>query len=184
MRIKPHLNTSIILVVVAFIMVLGYKYMYLQSGNDLSHFSGSCMCILIGTFVMRSIVWNHYHQDTESLRANISRCVRYYSLYLISFLVFMWIITQSFGQSILLTFGLLLAGIMVIEPARNQLFTKRWRMFLRFLWIAFVLLFAGIAIVYHPEWAQVGSVVIVFLAYLFLSLLLTFIFRKYALQSH
>lgn len=183
MHIRPHLKTSVILIIAGLVMALIYTRIYLQSEDKSSVFIGACICIVGSTSVMRSIVRHYYHEDTESMRANINRCLLYYSIYLVSFWVMMWIDTLSFGQSIQLTFALLLAGILVIEPARNELLTKGWRIFLRVLWIVFVAVFAYIAIVYHPQWSTVSSVVIGLLIYLFLEVSLTWIFRKRALQS-
>lgn len=183
MDIRPHLKTSLILIIAGLVMALGYTRIYLESGYRASVFSGVCICVVLSTLVMRCIVTKYYNQDTESILFNVSRCMRYYSLYLITFLVVMWIDTLSFGQSIQLTFALLLAGILVIEPARNELLTKGWSIFLRVLWIVFVAVFAYIAMVYHPQWSTVSSVVIGLLIYLFLEVSLTWIFRKRALQS-
>lgn len=183
MRIKPYLKTSLILIIVGLVMALGYTRIYSESGYRASVFSGVCICVVLSTLVMRCIVTRHYNQDTESILFNVSRCMRYYSLYLITFLVVMWIDTASLGETIPLTFALLLSGPLVIEPAREQLFTKIWQRIMNILWIVIAVIYIFIAIKYHLEWANVYSVIIGLLIYTVLEVILSWIFRKYALQA-
>jgi len=184
MRIRPQFKTSLILVLVACVIALGATRIYLQSEYRASVFSGVCLCVVLSTFVMRGIVKKYYEEHTENILANVIRCLRYYSVYLIAFLVVMLIDTASLKQSIPLTFALLLAGLLVIEPARNQLFTKRWLRMMSILWIAIALAYIFIVITYHMEWANVYSIIMGLLVYIVLELLLSWLFRKYALQSY